>query len=184
MRTIQKKTKNNELKNINRKNPEEIVIVKGKERAFSATLCYKLKNKASTHSIPEINGKFECPICTDKIKNVQIHLEKKIRCGQKIDLEHFITNHAEFKKQKWNYQNQTKVQKAQEKAKCENKESFDNKNKEAARKSKEKSKCEDKEFFDDKNKEAARKSKAKSKCEDKNLLIIKIMKLPGNHKQS
>ena len=35
------------------KNLEEIGIDKGKEKAFTATLCYKLKNKASSHSIQE-----------------------------------------------------------------------------------------------------------------------------------
>ena len=123
-------------------------------------------NKASTHSVKELYGKFEWPIYKDKVKNVQIHFEKKLECGKKIDLEHFIKIHDEFKKLKRNFQNRIKVQKAQNKAKFENNRSFDAKHNEASRKSKANLKGEDKKYFDDKTNKASRKSKAKLKGED------------------
>ena len=135
----------------------------GKEKSFTATICYKLKNKASTQFIKELSGKFECPICKDKVKNVQLHLKRKERCGHKIDLEHFTTNHVEFMNKKRNYQNRINNQKAKQKAKNMNPMSFNEINKEAARKSKAKSKFEDKESFDDKKQEGCKKIKIKSK---------------------
>ena len=187
-----KKEKTNE----NRRYQEEMCNVKEKEKLFTATLCYKLEQKQLTHCIKQVNGKFECPICKDKVKNVQIHFEKKVGCGEKIDKVHFIKSHAEFRKQKRNYQNQIKGQKAkiiakqtnpsyfieknkeaarksQAKSKDKNKESYDNKHNEAARKAKAKSKCEDKESFNNKNNEANRKSQAKLKYEDKESFDIK-----------
>ena len=81
-----KKEKTNE----NRKYQEEMCNVKEKEKLFTATLCYKLEQKQLTDCIKQVNGKFECPICKDKVKNVQIHFEKKLGCYEKIEKVHFI----------------------------------------------------------------------------------------------
>ena len=137
--------------------------MKNKDAAFTAKLWYKLINKSSTYELIEMNGKFECPICKDNVKNVKMHFEKKLACGQKIDIDHFEPIHAEFKKEKRNYQ----IQRSKAKSKDEDSQNFIKKRNAATQKSQAKSKDIDQQKFIEKRNTATQKSEAKSKDIDK-----------------
>ena len=50
------------------------------EEVHEGKLSYKLKSKAPIHQIVEVEGKMECSICTDVIKNIQKHFQNKSYC--------------------------------------------------------------------------------------------------------
>ena len=93
-------------------------------------LCYRLKNKTKEVPIKEVDGKMKCPICQIVAKNLQLHFKKKTGCSDKINLDHFVKIHEEYRKQKDKIRDRIKKQRS----KAANPESFnlarktDNKN--------------------------------------------------------
>ena len=120
-------------------------------------LSYKLKSKELTHQIEEVEGKMKCPICTDIVKNIQKHFQKKRYCGSKIDQKHFLPLYEIFIKERRKYQQQ----RSKEKAKIKNPEIFAEQNKASAKKSQDKSRAKNPEIFAEQNKASAKKSKDK-----------------------
>ena len=83
----------------NKKIEKAIAQVKEYEEINSHNICFKLRNRKTEFPVKEVKDKMECPICGDVVKNLQIHFEKKIKCGNKIDLDHFVVIYQIFKKQ-------------------------------------------------------------------------------------
>ena len=66
---------------------------------IKGNLFYTMKNKAKEHSIKQVGKLMECPICKAKVKNVNLHLNRKPKCGDKIDLAEFSKRFEMYKKE-------------------------------------------------------------------------------------
>ena len=67
------------------------------ENKFQTTqLCCRLKNGKQTNIVREDDGKMQCPICNDFLKNIKLHFTRKIECGAQIDLDNFLNIIQEF----------------------------------------------------------------------------------------
>jgi len=60
-------------------------------------LFYRLRGSGNEQIFGETDGKFECPICKMKVKNIQIHLNKN-SCINQIDVDHFEASFSIYKK--------------------------------------------------------------------------------------
>ena len=123
-----------------------------------------MKVKATKYAIEEINGKLTCPICGVAAKNLQLHFQRKIECGDKIDLNHFTPIHEEITKHRRDTKNNEKTKKYQKKVKDENPEAFNTKANAANKKSQKKAQDENPEAFKDRNKENVHNCR-KIKCQ-------------------
>ena len=61
-------------------------------------LCYRLKDSPAEFPIKQLDGKMECPLCKIVVKNVNLHFERTLKCGNKIDRQHFSTNFHQYKR--------------------------------------------------------------------------------------
>jgi hypothetical protein len=87
-------------------------------------LCYKLKNARKTKHFRLADGKIECPFCGIFAKNVMLHFQRKQECGEKINLDHFVTIHKEYKKENERNKHRIRVQNYNCKQKETNQEAF------------------------------------------------------------
>ena len=59
---------------------------------------FKYKNESNQSIIELDDGKMMCPICKAKVKNVAIHFDRNLECGNNIDLTHFKINFEKYKR--------------------------------------------------------------------------------------
>ena len=88
-------------------------------------LCYRLKNNTKELPIRQIDGKMECPFCKIVVKNVSIHFERALQCGDKIDKNHFTTKFHQYKREIDKGKNKIYKQRYKEKNPVKYKESND-----------------------------------------------------------
>ena len=69
-----------------------------KQNTSFDNIYYRLKNKSKESPIKIIDGKMECPFCKILVKNMNIHFERKLECGNKVDTDHCSINFAQHKK--------------------------------------------------------------------------------------
>ena len=48
--------------------------------------------------IEQMQGKMKCPICKAMVKNVNLHFQRRLECGNNVDMAHFQSNFQEYKK--------------------------------------------------------------------------------------
>ena len=51
-----------------------------------------MKNKTKKLFIKQVGSLMECPICKVHVKNVNLHLKRKDKCGDKINLKDFLAD--------------------------------------------------------------------------------------------
>ena len=67
---------------------------------FVENLFYKLKNKSKSYKIRNVEGKMHCPFCKSLVKNIKIHFERRLDCGNQIDMAHFAQAFEAYAKMK------------------------------------------------------------------------------------
>ena len=77
-----------------------------------------------------MNGRMECPICQKDFKNLKIHFDRIKKCGDSIDITHFIRIYEEFKRESERERNRIKAEKYKEKQRDINPSAFKQKAKE------------------------------------------------------
>jgi hypothetical protein len=87
-------------------------------------LSYRLKNKKKARHFMQKDGKIECPFCGIFAKNVLLHFQRKQECGNKINMEHFVTIHKEYKKENQRNNDRIRAQNYKLKQKKANPEAF------------------------------------------------------------
>ena len=105
----------------------------------------------------------ECPFCRVIVKNVQLHFNRKIECGDKIDLDHFLQIFEKYRRQADKQYNKVANEKAQKKKKEANLEEFNLNNLEAVKKAQKKKKEVNLEAFNLSKLEGVEKAQKKKK---------------------
>jgi hypothetical protein len=146
-------------------NLEEIDDFLDRERN-NANLYYRSVNKSSEYPIREVDGKMECPFCGIAVKNVNIHFQRMLNCGDKVDMGHFSNIFEEYRILKARNRNRIKAQNFISRKKQTEPESFRLKTNAAERKKKAKQREEDPEAFRADTNAAQRKKKEKKKKAD------------------
>ena len=67
---------------------------------FVENLFYKLKNKSKSYKIRNVEGKMHCHFCKSLVKNIKIHFERRLDCGNQIDMAHFAQAFEAYAKMK------------------------------------------------------------------------------------
>ena len=145
---------------------------------FIENLFYKLKNKSNIHKINNVEGKMECPFCKILVKNIKIHFERKIDCGNKINMAHFIQTYVAYEKIKIKEGNKLRQQILKEKDPAKYKEG----QKEAQKKLREKDPAKHKENQKKSIKKLIEKDPAKYKENQKEAKKKLREKDPAKHK--
>ena len=86
-----------------------------KHDTYIDNLCYRLRDTNKEFLIKEVDNKMECPFCKILVKNVKLHFEKKLECGNRIDKDHLSTKFEQYQKMNLRKQNQMRQQKFKEK---------------------------------------------------------------------
>ena len=104
--------------------PEKVNTPASNSTSHIDKLCYKLKNARKTKIFRIADGKIECPFCGIFAKNVMLHFQRKEQCGEKLNMDHFLKIHDEYKKENERNKNRIRVQNCKNKKKETNPDAF------------------------------------------------------------
>ena len=78
-------------------------------------LFYQLNGKSKNYKIQDVEGKMKCPFCKTLVKNIKIHFERKLDCGNEINMAHFVQTFETYQKGRVKEANRMKQQRLKEK---------------------------------------------------------------------